>query len=310
MTRFLIRRILYAIPVLLGVALITLWLFHVAGGDPVAVKLGKNPDPAEVEALRQQLGLHDSFFWQYLNFLKQLVTFDFGTSWSDNTPVRQIFARGLIPTLTVSLPAFTLGSLIAIALSLLVAMKRGTLIDRFTTAAAIAGISVSSLIYILVGQWLLADQWKLFPIWGYEYGPRAVYFVALPILIWIVLSVGTDVRYFRTVTLEEIGKDYVRTARAKGLSETRILFVHVLRNSAIPIITRLTIAIPFLFTGSFLLEIFFGIPGLGSTLYTAITSSDLPVVKAFTMLGAVLYVCFNILADLLYALVDPRIGLQ
>ncbi|MEZ4322175.1 MAG: ABC transporter permease [Myxococcota bacterium] len=310
MTRFLIRRVAYSIPVLLGVALITLWLFHVAGGDPVAVKLGKNPDPAEVEALRQQLGLHDGFFWQYLSFLKQLVTLDFGVSWADNTPVREIFLRGVGPTLTVSLPAFTLGSLVAIALSLLVAMKRGTLVDRVTTAGAIAGISVSSLIYILVGQWLLADQWKLFPIWGYEYGPGAAYFVALPVLIWIVLSVGTDVRYFRTVTLEEIGKDYVRTARAKGLSETRILFVHVLRNSAIPIITRLTIAIPFLFTGSFLLEIFFGIPGLGSTLYTAITNSDLPVVKAFTMLGAVLYVFFNIVADLLYALVDPRIGLE
>ncbi|MCB9675514.1 MAG: ABC transporter permease [Alphaproteobacteria bacterium] len=310
MIRFLVRRVLYSIPVLLGVALITLWLFHVAGGDPVAVKLGKNPDPADVEALRQQLGLHDGFFWQYLAFLGQLLTLDFGVSWADNTPVRDIFVRGVGPTLTVSLPAFALGSLVAVALSLLVAMKRGTLIDRVTTAGAIAGISVSSLIYILVGQWLLADQWKLFPIWGYEYGPGAVYFVALPILIWIVLSVGTDVRYFRTVTLEEIGKDYVRTARAKGLSESRILFVHVLRNSAIPIITRLTIAIPFLFTGSFLLEIFFGIPGLGATLYTAITNSDLPVVKAFTMLGAVLYVFFNIVADLLYAIVDPRIGLE
>jgi peptide/nickel transport system permease protein len=137
-----------------------------------------------------------------------------------------------------------------------------------------------------------------------------VFFVALPVLIWIVLSVGTDVRYFRTVILEEIGRDYVRTARAKGLSETTVLFGHVLRNSMIPIITRLTIIIPFLFTGSFLLEIFFGIPGLGSTLYTAITSSDLPVVKAFTMLGAVLYVFFNIVADVLYAVFDPRIRLE
>ena len=310
MIRFLVRRVLYAIPVLLGVAFITLWLFHIAGGDPIAVKLGKNPDPAEVEALRQALGLHDNFFIQYLHFLGQLLTGDFGISWSDNTPVRTIFARGLLPTLSVSLPAFTLGSGIAIAVSLLVSVMRGSLIDRLTTAGAIAGISVSSLIYILVGQAVLADRWKLFPIWGYEYGASAVYFVTLPILIWIVLSVGTDVRYFRTVMLEEISRDYVRTARAKGLPEWRVLFVHVLRNSAIPIITRLTIAIPFLFTGSFLLEIFFGIPGLGSTLFTAITNSDLPVVKAFTMLGATLYVFFNIIADLLYALVDPRIGLD
>ena len=307
---FLIRRILYAIPVLLGVAFITLWLFHMAGGDPVAIKLGKNPSPAEVEALRLELGLHDSFLMQYVTFIKQLLVLDFGISWADNTPVRQIFRRGVIPTLSLSLPAFLIGSGVAVCLSLIVASYRGSLLDRVVTAGAIAGISVSSLIYILVGQWLLADQWKLFPIWGYEYGPGALYFVALPIIIWIVLSVGTDVRYFRTVVLEEINQDYVRTARAKGLSEARVLFVHVLRNSAIPIITRMTIIIPFLITGSFLLEIFFGIPGLGSTLFTAIQNSDLPVVKAFTMLGATLYVFFNIVADVLYAAVDPRIKLS
>ena len=310
MIQFLTRRLLYSIPVLLGVAFISLYLFHVAGGDPVAMKLGKAPDPAEVEALRLELGLHDSFFIQYISFLRQFLSLDFGTSWADDTPVRDIFIRGLMPTLSLSLPAFVLGSVISVTVSLVVAFYRGSLIDKTVTAMAIAGISVSSLIYILLGQWVLADRWKLFPIWGYEYGPGAVFFVALPVLIWITLSVGTDVRYFRTVVLEEISRDYVRTARAKGLSEARVLFGHVLSNSAIPIITRLTIAIPFLVTGSFLLEIFFGIPGLGSTLYTAIQNSDLPVVKAFTMLGAVLYVAFNILADLLYAWFDPRIRLS
>ncbi len=310
MIQFLARRLLYSIPVLLGVAFISLYLFHVAGGDPVAMKLGKAPDPAEVEALRQELGLHDNFFMQYVAFIGQFLRLDFGTSWADDTPVRDIFVRGLGPTLSLSLPAFTLGSILSVTVSLVVAFYRGSLIDKTVTAFAIAGISVSSLIYILLGQWVLADRWKLFPIWGYEYGPGAVFFVALPVLIWVTLSVGTDVRYFRTVVLEEISRDYVRTARAKGLSEARVLFGHVLANSAIPIITRLTIAIPFLVTGSFLLEIFFGIPGLGSTLYTAIQNSDLPVVKAFTMLGAVLYVAFNILADLLYAWFDPRIRLQ
>ena len=310
MTRFLLRRILYAIPVLLGVAAITLFLFHVAGGDPIALKLGKNPSPEEVEALRAELGMTGSFFSQYLHFVGQLLRADFGTSWASDTPVREIFWRGLGPTLSVSVPAFVLGSSAAVSLSLLVAFYRGTLLDRVVTAGAIAGISVSSLIYILVGQWLLADQFKWFPIWGYEYGLGAVTFVALPVLIWVVLSVGVNVRYFRTVMLEEIGQDYVRTARAKGLSELRVLFVHVLRNASIPIITRLTAIVPFLITGSFLLEVFFGIPGLGSTLYTAIQNSDLPVVKAFTMLGAVLYVSFNILADLLYAWADPRIRLE
>jgi peptide/nickel transport system permease protein len=310
MIRFLLRRLAYSIPVLLGVALITLYLFHVAGGDPIAMKLGKNPNPADVDALRRELGLFDSFFMQYVEFLRQTVMFDFGRSWSDDTPVRTVFARGVIPTLTVSIPAFSIGAMLAITLSLVVAFYRGSMLDRTVTAMAIAGISVSSLIYILVGQAILADRWKLFPIWGYEYGPGAVFFVALPVLIWVVVSVGTDVRYFRTVVLEEIGRDYVRTARAKGLSEAKVLFKHVLSNSALPVITRLTIALPFLITGSFLLEVFFGIPGLGSTLYTAIQNSDLPLVKAFTMVGAVLYVAFNILADLLYAYFDPRIRLS
>ena len=309
MIRFLVRKLLAAIPVLLGVAAITLLLFDVAGGDPVAIKLGKNPSPGEVAALRAELGLDDSLVEQYFSFVGNLLSFDFGTSWADNTPVTEIFWRGVGPTLSLSLPAFTVGSSIAVALALLVSFYRGSPLDRVTTALAIAGISISSLVYILVGQWLLADQWKLFPVWGYEYGPGAATFVALPVLIWISLSVGTDIRYFRTVALEEINRDYVRTARAKGLPEHVVLFKHVLGNISVPVITRLTIVIPFLITGSFLLEIFFGIPGLGSTLYTAITSSDLPVVKAFTMLGAVLYVAFNILADVLYAVFDPRIRL-
>jgi peptide/nickel transport system permease protein len=310
MIRFLARRLAYSVPVLLGVAAITLLLFHVAAGDPIAMKLGKAPDPADVAALRAELGLHDSFFAQYLEFLRQTLFFDFGRSWADDTPVRTVFARGLMPTLTVSVPAFSLGALLAVCISLFVALYRGSLLDRTVTALAIAGISTSSLVYILVGQAVLADRWKLFPIWGYEYGLGGIVFVALPVLIWVVVTVGTDVRYFRTVILEEIRSDYVRTARAKGLSEMRVLFVHVLQNSALPIITRLTIALPFLVTGSFLLEIFFGIPGLGSTLYTAIQNSDLPLVKAFTMLGAVLYVAFNILADLLYAYFDPRIRMS
>lgn len=310
MMRFLLRRALYAVPVLLGVALITLGLFHVAAGDPVAVKLGKNPDPAEVELLREQMGLTGGFLTQYLTFLGQVARLDFGVSWTDGTPVWEVFARGVGPTLTLSVPAFTASTALAIGVSLLVASRRGTWIDRVTTAACIAGISVSSLIYVLVGQAVLADRWKLFPIWGWDTGPGALVFVALPALIWIALSVGTDVRLLRTVMLEEIGQDYVRTARAKGLSEGRVLFVHVLRNATLPILTRLSLAIPGLITGSFLLEVFFGIPGLGSTLYTAIQNSDLPVVKAFTLLGAALYVLFNTLADVLYAWADPRIRLS
>jgi peptide/nickel transport system permease protein len=307
MLAFLIRKILYSIPVVLGVAAITLWLFTVASGDPTAMRLGKNPSAAEQQAARAELGLDKPFYERYVTFLGDVATGDFGNSWNDNTPVRTIFKRGIGPTLMLSIPAFLLGALIAVSLALLVAFYRGSLLDKTMTMLAIAGISVSSLIYILVGQWLFADQWKLFPIWGFEYGAGGVVFLVLPILIWVVLSVGTDLRYFRTVALEEISRDYIRTARSKGLSETRVLFKHVLRNCSIPIITRLTIVVPFLITGSFLMEIFFGIPGLGSQLYQSIQNSDLPVVMAFTMLGTILYVTFNILADILYALFDPRV---
>ena len=310
MIQFLLRRILYNIPVLFVVAFFMLLLFHKAGGDPTTLKLGKNPTQAQYKALEHEMGLDKSFFpGQYVDFLEQIATFDFGKSWVDDTPVRRIFMRGLVPTLSLSIPAFVLGALIAIALALFVAFYRGAVVDRSLTAMAICGISISSLIYILVGQWLLAYELRNFPIWGYEYGFSSVFFLALPISIWILLSIGTDMRYFRTVALEEIQRDYVRTARSKGLTEVKVLFTHVLRNCAIPIVTRLTIIIPFLITGSFLLEIFFGIPGLGSTLFTAITNHDLPVVKAFTMLGAVLYIIFNILADVLYGLFDPRMRL-
>ncbi len=310
MFAYVLKRTLYGIPVILGVALITLYLFHVAGGDPAAMKLGKNPDPADVEALRAEMGLDKPFPAQYADFLVQTVSFDFGRSWADNTPVRAIFLRGLGPTLSLSVPAFVLGAIVSISLALFVAFHRGSVLDRTATAFAIAGISISSLVYILVLQWLLADRLKLFPIWGYEYGAGAVSFVALPILIWILLSVGQDLRYFRTVALEEIGRDYVRTARSKGVPERRVLYRHVLSNCAIPIVTRLVITVPFLITGSFLLEIFFGIPGLGGTLYTAIQNSDLPVIKAFTMLGTILFVAFNIVSDVLYAWFDPRIRLS
>lgn len=307
MIPFLVRRLLYSIPVLLGVALITLVLFSEVAGDPVGMKLGKSPKPEDVAALREKMGLNKSLPAQYVDFLEQTATLSFGTSWTDDTPVREIFLRGIGPTLSLSIPAFVLGALIAVALALLVAFYRGSVLDKTMTLGAIAAISISSLVYILVLQWLLADQWKLFPIWGYEYGLGALTFVALPCLIWILLSIGTDMRYFRTVALEEISSDYVRTARSKGVSERKVLFRHVLRNCAIPIVTRFAIVVPFLVTGSFLLEIFFGIPGLGSTLFTAIGNSDFPIIKAFTMLGAVLYIVFNIAADVLYAVLDPRI---
>ncbi len=310
MIQFVLRRILYAIPVLLVVALVTLFLFDIAAGDPAAIKLGKNPSPEAVAALHEKMGFNDPFLVKYGKFLWSTLTVDFGDSWSDDTPVRTVFKRGIIPTLSLTLPAFLLGTFVAVILALLVAFYRGSLLDKAMTVVAIAAISISSLVYILVFQAVLADAWKLFPVWGYEYGIGAINFIALPVLIWILLSIGTDMRYYRTVALEEISRDYVRTARSKGVSEHRVLFSHVLRNCLIPIVTRMAIIVPFLITGSFLLEIFFGIPGLGTVLYTAINNSDLPIIKAFTMLGTVLYVTFDIVADISYAALDPRVRLS
>lgn len=308
---YILRRILYLIPVLLGVCAIVFLLFNVVAGDPTALLLGKHASAEQMAELKVQLGLDKSLFMQYIDIVKSAFTFDFGRSWSTKQTISSMLAQGAIPSLTLTLPAFVISTILAVLFATLVAYYRGKGIDLFVRISCIAMMSISSLVYILVFQNVLAYQLGLFEISGYEFGfPDFVPYVALPIIIWVVLSLGPDIRFYRTMILDEIYQDYVRTARAKGLSEKKILLKHVLRNALIPIITYLVNQLPFLLLGSLLLESFFSIPGLGGIVITALNSSDFPVIKAMAILSAVAYIVFTLLQDILYTVADPRVKLK
>jgi peptide/nickel transport system permease protein len=308
---YIIRRLLYLIPVLLGVCFLVFVLFNLTAGDPVLMLLGKHGSPEQAAALREQLGLNQSLFMQYVDIVKSAFTFDFGRSWSTKQEISAMMVQGAIPSLTLSLPAFVIATFTSIIFAVVVAFYRGKGIDLFIRITCIAMMSISSLVYILVFQYLLAYKWGLFEISGYEFGfPNFLYYVSLPILIWVILSLGPDIRFYRTLILDEIYQDYVRTAKAKGLSEKAILFKHVLRNAMIPIVTYTVVQLPFLLLGALLLESFFSIPGLGGMTITALNSSDFPVLKAITILSAIAYIVFTLVQDIVYTIVDPRVKLQ
>lgn len=308
--QYLIKRLLYAIPIFVGVTLLIFLLFNVVAGDPTLVLLGKYATTQQMAELRHELGLDRSLFIQYLDTLRSALTLDFGYSWASKQQISQILRTGSIVSLTLSLPAFVISSIAAISIALLAAFFRGTLLDRMLVVLSVMMMSISLLAYILFGQWLFAYKLGWFEIAGYEYGfPDFVPYIILPAIIWIVLSIGPDMRFYRTVMLDEVHQDYVRTARAKGLSYRTILFKHVLKNAMIPIITNLVIQLPTLILGALLIENFFGIPGLGSITLQAINNSDFPVIKAMTIVLSMLYIFFNIIIDVLYTWVDPRVKL-
>ena len=308
---YIARRTLYIIPVILGVTFLIFVLFNVVAGDPAPLLLGRHATPSQIAELHHQLGLDKSLFSQYLDIVKSAFTFDFGRSWSTKQEISQIILKGAGPSLSISLPAFIIATIVSISISLIAAFYRGKKIDLFVRFFCIAGMSISSMAYILFFQKVLAFKLGWFEISGYEFGfPEMIPFILLPILIDIVLSVGPDVRFYRTVILDEVYQDYVRTARAKGLSEVKILFKHVLKNAMIPIITYVIIQLPFLILGALLLESFFSIPGLGGITLNALNSSDFPVIKAMAVLSAVAYIIFSLLTDVLYTLVDPRVRLK
>jgi len=311
MTKYILRRLLNLIPVLLGVSLIIFLLFNVISGDPTAVLLGKNATAKQMIELREQLGLNKSLFLQYLDVVKSAFTFDFGRSWATKQEISSMILQGAYPSLCLTVPAFVISTILSLIISLFVAFHRGKGIDLFIRFLCIAGMSISALAYILGFQWLFAFKLGWFEISGFEYGfPDFIPYVALPGIIWILLSLGPDVRFFRTVILDEIYQDYVRTARAKGLGEVSLLLKHVLRNALIPIITYTVIQIPFLILGALLLENFFSIPGLGGITLNALNSSDFPVIKAMAILSSVVYIIFSLISDILYTLVDPRVKLK
>jgi peptide/nickel transport system permease protein len=308
---YIARRMLYGVPILIGVTLITFLLLDVFGGDPAIHFLGKAASHSDIQAFRIEHGLDRHIAWRYLDYLQQIVTLDFGRSYATHESVTTMIGRGLFPSLAFTVPALVLTTLLAVSISLVAASVRGSRLDRGLMAVAVLGMSISFLVYILVGQYLLAYVWPLFHIHGYESGiPRAFQYVALPIIILIVVGLGYDTRFYRSVFAEEMTRDHVITALAKGASHKRVLFIHVLKNALIPITTRVMISLPFLITGSILIESFFGIPGLGHTLLSALESADHPVVRAFTAIFSILFIISTILNDIVYALVDPRVRLE
>lgn len=311
MLRYLVRRILYMIPILFGVTLITFLLFNVAGGDPAAQAAGKYATVEQIGVIKAQLGLDKPLHIQYLNFLKQIFTFDFGRSWSSQQKISTLVAAGIWPSLSITLPAFILTFLISVPLGLLLTHFRRTTLDRTVMVTCLGLTSLSSLVYVLAGQYFFAYKLGWFPISGWDTDiSNQLQFALLPILIIVALSIGGDILFFRTVFLEEFFQDYVRTAKSKGLSNKSILLKHVLANAMIPIITLLVLRVPFLIVGSLLIESFFGIPGLGGITVQAIQNADFPVIKAMTVLGAILYMVFQVISDVLYAVVDPKVRLD
>ena len=325
MIAYLLRRLLYAIPILIGVNLITFALFFVVNtpDDMARMQLGvKRVTPEAIEKWKAERGYDKPLFINAQAsgsavltdtelFAKSARMFfgDFGRAEDGRDIAREISSR-MGPSLAIALPTFVLGLLVTVSFALLLAFFRASAIDFWGVVLCVALMSISGLFYIIGGQYLVSKLWRLVPISGFAAGIDAWKFVILPVTIGVVSGLGSSSRWYRTIFLEEIGKDYVRTARAKGLSELTVLFRHVLRNAMIPILTGVVVVIPLLFMGSLLTVSFFGIPGLGSYTIDAINAQDFAVVRAMVFIGSVLYIVGLVLTDLSYTLVDPRVRFQ
>lgn len=324
MLAYLVRRIAYAIPILIGVNLLTFTLFFVVNtpDDMARMQLGiKRVTPEAIDKWKAQHGydkplllntaatnsakITDTVFWQKS---ASMFVLDFGYS-DDGRSISREIATRMGPSLAIALPTFLLGLLVYVSFALLMTLFRGSALDILGVALCVLLMSISGLFYIIGGQFLISKLWHLVPISGYSDGVDSFKFVVLPVLIGVVGGIGSSSRWYRTIFLEEVGKDYVRTARAKGLSELRVMFTHVLKNAMIPILTGVVVVIPLLFMGSLLTESFFGIPGLGSYTIDAINAQDFSVVRSMVFLGSVLYIVGLILTDVSYTVVDPRVRL-
>jgi peptide/nickel transport system permease protein len=312
MMAYIVRRVWQMIPTLLGVILLVFVIFNLVGGDPAYVLAGKISNQEQIDNIRRQLGVDQPFYVQLGIFVKQVVTADFGASWSTNERISSILGTRLGPSLMVLVPLLFIETLLAIAFALAVAYVRGSLTDRAVMIACTAGMSISILVYIIVFQYWLAYKLGWFPVqgWGNGFWENLFVYSTLPILIGLVVGIAPNLRLYRTFILDEINQDYVRTARAKGLSDNRIMWTHVLRNASIPIITHVMAGLPGLLIGAFLIERFFSIPGIGREVILAVERSDFPVVKAITIYVAVATMVVNLLADLMYKAVDPRVQLK
>ncbi len=312
MTAYILRRLWQMVPTLGGVVLLVFFLFKFFGGDPSEILAGQVASQEQLEAIRRELGLDRPWTAQLWHFLHDVFTFDFGKSWMTREAVSEIFLTRLPATLTITIPILLLEVCLAIPLAMLVAYFRGTLLDRLAMALCVAAMSVSFLVYIIVGQYWLAFEWGMFPVqgWSDDLWRNLLTYAPLPVLLATLVSLAPQTRLYRSFFLDETKSDYVRTARAKGLSEPAIMLRHVFRNAMVPVLTNVSLLLPGVFAGSFLLEIFFSIPGLGREIYLAVNRSDYPVIQAFTVYLAALTMLVNLAADVLYRLVDPRIQLK
>ncbi|NLE30408.1 MAG: ABC transporter permease [Phycisphaerae bacterium] len=323
MTAYILRKIFNAIPIVFGVMIVTFILFRVVGGDISSELAGKSASKETIAEIRKEYGwdkpmffnthpmsVKDFFDTQLFNHLYNSATLNFGTSLRDKREISEIIREGAIPSLSLTIPMLFASLITSLSIALIVAYVRGSFFDKALVFVCVVGMSIPYLSYIMLGQYFFAYKLGVFPVFGYEPGVEKIKYLILPILIGVFSGLGSSVRFYRTVVLDEIHADYVRTARAKGASQTRVLFKHVLKNAMIPVITQVVMAIPFLFLGSLLLERFFGIPGLGYLTVESIGARDYPVISAMTFIGSLLYVFGLLLTDICYTLVDPRVELR
>jgi len=325
MLAYILRRLLYAIPILIGVNLLTFTLFFVVNtpDDMARLQLGvKHVTPEAIERWKAEHGYDkplllnaeatgsaqftDTIFFKHS---AAMFAFEFGKG-DDGRDIGNEIRTRMGPSLAIALPVFVIGLLVNITFALLMVFFRTTYLDLWGVVLCVVLMSISGLFYIIAGQYFVAKLWNLLPISGFAGGIDGLRFILLPVLVSVVAGIGSGARWYRTIFLEEIGKDYVRTARAKGLSEVRVLFRHVLKNGMIPILTGAVVVLPLLFMGSLITESFFGIPGLGSYTIDAIQAQDFAVVRAMVFLGSFLYIVGLILTDISYSWVDPRVRLQ
>lgn len=311
--RFALSKVAHGLLLILGVTLISFILMVWFGPDQTYSLVGKNATMEQIAEVRHELGYDQPFVRRYADYLAQLFTLDLGASNSSGEPVSQILKRTVPVTLALMIPGFVLGNLLGIALGLLSAQHKGRWIDRLVTGLSVTGMSISFLVIIILLQVLLSTPYglNLFPVRGWQVNDPGSYlrYVAVPTLSLVFVTLGYNTRFYRAVFVEESGRDHIRTARAFGASTATILWKHVLKNSMVPVLTRIMFSIPLVvISGSLLIESYFGIPGVGKVTFDAITSGDQPVLKAVVGLTAVAFVLIQILTDFIYKLVDPRIA--
>ncbi len=326
MLNYIVRRLLYAIPILIGVNVLTFFLFFVVNPPERMARMilgDKNVTPEQVQHWLKDKNYHLPLFFNFSDTGMRKITqtifyqksvnllwLEFGYSDRENIDIGKTILERMRPSLMITVPLFLLSLFAYVTAAMLIAYCRGTYLDLWALIVCITLMSVSMLFYIIGGQWLIAKLLHVVPVSGYDVGVHALKFVILPVAIGLAAGAGASIRFYRIIFLEELGKDYIRTARAKGMGEEVVLFKHALKNAMIPILTIVVTAIPFLFTGSLLIEAFFAIPGLGSFTIEAIQGQDFAIVRSMVYLGSILYIAGLLLTDISYTFVDPRVRLR